>query len=94
MASLSGHSLFMGKHSLIDKVYNKTGKTINKLLIEDIVVETVEYIKEKIIEDGVFSINNFGTFSVKYKNNKLRFIPHIFLLRLLKNKRDRGARKN
>ena len=86
----------MGKISLVNKIFKKTGKTINKLLIADIIDEATKYIKDKISKENIFSINNFGTFSIKYRanNSKLRFIPHISLIRMIKSKRSRQRKKS
>jgi nucleoid DNA-binding protein len=80
----------MSKKYFVDKIHNKIGKTISKLLIEDVIFEATEYIKEKIIKEGIYSLNNFGTFS--RKNNRIRFIPNAILIRMIKAKRSRESK--
>jgi len=81
----------MLKKDFTDKVYNKLGKTISKLLIEDVISEANKHIKQKIIEDGIFNINNFGIFSVR--KSVVRFISNISLIKMIKNKLERENRE-
>lgn len=90
----------MLKNDLIDNLYKKTGKTVHKNLIKDIVEIINEHIIEELEADRIFTVPNFGTWSPAYYNSKrfkmkriIKFIPHAAFRFLLQRKRSKFASK-
>jgi nucleoid DNA-binding protein len=52
------------KKDIVDKVYNKLNGTVSRLIINDVINITYDYICSELEKNRVFSVINFGTFSI------------------------------
>lgn len=90
----------MLKGDLVSNVYKKTGKTVHKRIIKDIVNIINEHIIEELEADRVFIVPNFGSWSPAYRSLKrfkpvkiINFRPHAAFRLLLQRRRNRFALK-
>lgn len=90
----------MLRNDLIDNIYKKIGKTVQKKLIKDIVKLINEHIVEELEADRVVTVPNFGTWSPGYYKSKrfktvkiIRFRPHSAFRLLLERKRKKFSKK-
>jgi nucleoid DNA-binding protein len=60
-------------YKVVRFIWERLGKTVYKLKVNDVIIEAMEYIREQVVETGSYSIDNFGSFCLKKEplvNNK------------------------
>lgn len=65
----------INKTKLIHLIYKRLNGVISKMIIGDIIIIVVDKLIDDLLNDKVFSICNFGTFTVR--ENKGYYSSHI-----------------